>query len=129
MILIDTSVWIEHLRSGLPALAFLLEHGDPRIHPWVIGELACGRLRDREQVLALLGNLAGTVVATEVEILHTIETHRLMGRGIGFVDAGLITSCLLSGCRLWTLDRRLAAVAGDMELAHGPSPPADPAHR
>lgn len=121
MILVDTSVWVEHLRSAPQAVAALLEQGDPLIHPWVIGELACGNLNHRAQVLSLLGNLPSSVVASEAEILQTIDAHGLMGRGIGNVDAGLITSCLLSGCRLWTLDRRLAAVAGSMGLAWCPS--------
>ena len=121
MILVDTSVWIEHLRAGSPPLATLLEQGQVLIHPWVLGELACGHLRHRDQVLPLLGNLARSVVATEVEILQAIERHRFMGRGIGYVDAGLLTSCLLSGCRIWSLDRRLLAVAEPMGLSHGPS--------
>lgn len=118
MILVDTSVWIEHLRAGSPPLAALLEQGEVLIHPWVLGELACGHLHDRAHVLPLLGNLARALVATEIEILEAIELHGLMGRGIGYVDAGLISSCLLSSCRLWSLDRRLLAVAEPMGLAY-----------
>lgn len=120
MILVDTSVWIEHLRAGSPPLAALLEQGEVLIHPWVLGELACGHLHDRAQVLPLLGNLARAVVATETEILEAIELHGLVGRGIGYVDAGLIASCLLSSCRLWSLDRRVLAVAEPMNLAYEP---------
>ncbi|KMM16868.1 type II toxin-antitoxin system VapC family toxin [Synechococcus sp. GFB01] len=120
MILLDTSVWVEHLRSHLQTVADLLEQGDPLMHPWVIGELACGNMNQRVELLAFLGNLPSSVVARDAEILRTIDQQGLMGRGIGYVDAGLITSCLLSGCRFWTLDRRLAAVAASMDLAWGP---------
>lgn len=87
----------------------------------MLGELACGQLHRRDEVLSLLANLARSVVATEAEILQAIELHGLMGRGIGYVDAGLLTSCLLSGCRLWSLDRRLHTVAESLGLAHEPT--------
>lgn len=111
MILVDTSVWVEHLRHGLPRLATLLQEGEVMIHPWVIGELACGNLRNRSQVLDLLQGLPAAMVASDVEVLLLIEREQLMGRGIGYIDAHLLASARLSQCRLWTQDRLLAAVA------------------
>ena len=117
MILVDTSVWVEHLRHGLPRLATLLQEGKVMIHPWVIGELACGNLRNRQQVLELLLGLPMATVASDTEVLLLIERELLMGRGIGYIDAHLLASARLSHCRLWTQDRRLAAVAQGQGLA------------
>ena len=119
MILVDTTVWVEHLRRGLPSLATLLQEGAVLIHPWVIGELACGNLRNRQQVLELLQGLPMATVASDAEVLLLIERDRLMGRGIGYVDAHLLASARLSHCRLWTQDRRLAAVALEQGLGAG----------
>ncbi len=123
MILADTSVWVEHLRRGLPRLATLLQGGEVLIHPWVIGELACGNLRNRSQVLELLQGLPAATVARDAEVLHLIEHDRLMGRGIGYVDVHLMASARLSHCRLWTQDHCLAAVAQEQGLAAGTSEP------
>lgn len=117
MILVDTSVWVEHLRRGLPRLATHLQEGEALIHPWVIGELACGNLRNRSQVLELLQGLPAATVASDAEVLMLIERDQLMGRGIGYVDAHLLASARLSHCRLWTQDRRLAVVAEEQGLA------------
>ncbi len=117
MILVDTSVWVEHLRRGLPRLAMLLQDGKVLIHPWVIGELACGHLRNRGDVLELLQGLPAAVVASDSEVLLLIEQDQLMGRGIGYVDAHLLASAKLSRCQLWTQDRRLAALAQERGLA------------
>lgn len=116
MILVDTSVWVDHFRSGLPRLARRLQDGEVLIHPWVMGELACGNLRDRVQVLGLLQGLPAAVVASDAEVLLLIERDQLMGRGIGYVDVHLLASARLSRCHLWTQDRRLAAVAEDQGL-------------
>ena len=116
MILVDTSVWVEHLRHGLPRLATLLQAGEVLIHPWVIGELACGNLRNRSQVLGLLQGLPAATVASDAEVLLLIEGDRLMGRGIGYIDTHLLASARLSHCRLWTQDRHLAAVALEQGL-------------
>ena len=116
MILVDTSVWVEHLRHGLPSLATLLQEGEVLIHPWVIGELACGNLRNRQQVLELLLGLPMATVASDAEVMLLIEREQLMGRGIGYIDAHLLASARLSHCRLWTQDRRLAAVAQEQGL-------------
>ncbi len=117
MILVDTSVWVEHLRHGLPRLATHLQEGEVLIHPWVIGELACGNLRNRSQLLELMQGLPAATVASEAEVLLLIERDRLMGRGIGYVEAQLLASAKLSHCRLWTQDRHLAAVAQEQGLA------------
>lgn len=117
MILVDTSVWVEHLRRGLPSLATLLQEGKALIHPWVIGELACGNLQNRGALLELLQGLPAAVVASDSEVLQLIERKQLMGRGIGYVDAHLLASAKLSHCQLWTQDRRLAAVAQERGLA------------
>ena len=119
MILVDTSVWVEHLRHGLPRLATLLQDGEVLIHPWVIGELACGNLRNRSQVLDLLQGLPAAMVASDTEVLLLIEREQLMGRGIGYIDAHLVAAARLSHCRLWTQDRRLAAVAQEQGLGVG----------
>ncbi len=117
MILVDTSVWVEHLRRGLPRLAMLLQEGKVLIHPWVIGELACSNLRNRADVLELLQGLPAAVVASDQEVLLLIEQDQLMGLGIGYVDAHLLASAKLSHTKLWTQDRRLAALAQERGLA------------
>ena len=100
MILVDTSVWVDHLRSGVPLLANLLQEGEVLIHPWVIGEIACGNLRNRQQVLDLLLGLTTALVASDSEVLLLIERGNLMGRGIGYVDAHLLAAAKLSRCGL-----------------------------
>jgi predicted nucleic acid-binding protein len=118
VILADTSVWIDHLRLGVPALAEALERGRVLVHPFVRGELACGNLRNRSEVLELLGNLPSVPAATDAEAMEFIERRALMGRGIGYIDVHLLASAALAGtARLWTRDRRLAAVAAELDLA------------
>ncbi|OGA22990.1 MAG: ribonuclease [Betaproteobacteria bacterium RIFCSPLOWO2_02_FULL_67_26] len=119
MILVDTSVWVDHLRDGAPALAVALEQGRVLTHPFVLGELACGNLKNRGEVLQLLGELPVAPMATDPEALDFIERRALMGRGIGYVDVHLLASVALAGtAQLWTRDKRLAAVAADLELAY-----------
>ncbi|MEO5697596.1 MAG: type II toxin-antitoxin system VapC family toxin [Burkholderiaceae bacterium] len=119
MILVDTSVWVDHLRRGDAQLADLLERGAVVMHPFVLGEIACGSLADRSKVLELLHDLPAAVVADNDEALGFIEHHRLHGRGIGLVDVHLLASVALSlGCRLWTRDKRLHAVALDLDFVH-----------
>ncbi|MGI9078698.1 MAG: type II toxin-antitoxin system VapC family toxin [Gemmatimonadaceae bacterium] len=117
MILADTSVWVHHLRSGEPRLAGALNAGNVCIHPFVLGELACGNLRNRRALLGLLAKLPTVSAATETEALGFIESRALMGRGIGYIDVHLLASAALSATtRLWTRDRRLAAVAAELNL-------------
>lgn len=111
MILVDTSVWIDHFRRGNAELADALEREDVLTHPFVIGELACGDLKKRREILDLLAALPAAVVASDDETLHLIEERRLMGRGIGTIDAHLLASVALTeGARLWTLDKALLRV-------------------
>jgi predicted nucleic acid-binding protein len=107
VILVDTSVWVEHLRSGSPRLRTLLEEGEVLGHPHVIGEVACGSLARRAEVLGLLTVLPSATLASEEEAHRLVEAHHLHGRGIGWIDVHLIASALLSDAELWTLDRRL----------------------
>jgi predicted nucleic acid-binding protein len=117
VILVDTSVWIDYLRSGDPLLVAALEGGRVMMHPFVLGELACGNLANRSEVLELLGGLPSAPSATDPEALEFIERRTLMGQGIGYIDVHLLASIALSGdARLWTRDRRLAAVATQLDL-------------
>ena len=123
MILVDTSVWVDHLRGGDAALAELLERGAVLGHPFVIGEIACGNLSDRGAILALLQHLPQAVVAEADEVLAFINRHKLHGKGIGYVDAHLLAATALTGgARLWTRDRRLEVVARELGCAHGAAP-------
>ena len=117
MILVDTSVWIDHLRKSGPALMAALEAGQVLIHPFVVGELACGNLNNRVELLSLLHDLPPAPVATDAEALGFIDRHELMGCGIGYLDVHLLTSVALAGpARLWTRDKRLVAVADSLKL-------------
>jgi predicted nucleic acid-binding protein len=112
VILVDTSVWVDHFRSSVPHLAAALEKRLVATHAFVIGELALGNLRQRDIVLASLRRLATVPVVREAELLEFIARRSLSGRGIGFVDAHLVAACHLSpGMRLWTRDKRLRSIA------------------
>ena len=118
MILVDTSVWVHHLRQGDRALTTALELGRVLIHPFIVGELSCGNLKRRAQVLSHLRQLPRVIVATDEEALGFIEKRALMGRRIGYVDVHLLAAVALTGAaRLWTRDRRLAQVASELSLA------------
>ena len=119
MILADTSVWVDHLRSGVPALAAALDACEVLMHPFVLGELACGNLKNRAEVLHLLRELPVVPIATDAEALAFIEHRALMGQGIGYIDVHLLAAAALAGtARLWTHDRRLAEIAARLKLAH-----------
>ncbi|HYK00487.1 MAG TPA: type II toxin-antitoxin system VapC family toxin [Thermoanaerobaculia bacterium] len=118
MILVDTSVWVDHLQKGVPALVEALEQDAVLTHPFVIGELACGNLKNRSEVLGLLAALPSAVIAREEETLVFIEERKLMGKGVGYIDAHLLASVTLTeGARLWTRDKRLADAAAELRLA------------
>jgi predicted nucleic acid-binding protein len=104
---VDTSVWIDHLRRGNDRLRSLLEEGEVLCHPFIIGELALGNLRNRSGVLSLLDALPQAVMAEHGEVMRFTDEQRLMGRGLGYVDAHLLASALLTGAPLWTRDRKL----------------------
>lgn len=116
MILVDTSVWIDHFRENNPALRRVLERGTVVCHPFVIGELACGNLRRRSEVLALLEKLPSVSVAQPAEVLALLEQRELMGRGLGWVDVHLIASALISDVALWSLDRSLRSAVHAVAL-------------
>jgi len=109
--LVDTSVWVDHLAKGNPSLVGLLETGEVETHPIVVGELALGRLRWREKILGLLKALPAVPEAEHAEVMGLVEDRGLAGSGLGWVDAHLLASALIGGTRLWTLDRALAAAA------------------
>ena len=118
MILVDTSVWIDHLRKGDEKLAARLNRSEVLTHPFVVGELACGNLRNRSGILALFLNLPRTMLATDDEVLLFIERNELMERGIGYVDAHLLAATALTAPALiWTRDKRLGDVASLLGLA------------
>lgn len=118
MILVDTSVWVDHLRAGDPELSGLLNTGHVLMHPFVLGELACGNLQNRREILLLLRDLPVAATVTDDEALFFIERHTLMGRGIGYVDVHLLSSTAMSGStQLWTRDRRLHAAADSLGLS------------
>jgi len=122
MILVDTSVWVDHLRSGDEGLAALLNDNRVLMHPFVLGELACGNLRQRAELLSLLQDLPRTGLAQDEEVLFFIERHALMGRGIGYVDAHLLAAVALQpGARLWTRDKRLKQFANEQRVAFEPT--------
>jgi predicted nucleic acid-binding protein len=112
MILVDTSVWIDHFRRGNIRLRELLEEGEVATHPMILGELACGNLPRRAETLRLLGRLPDILQAPDHLVLRSIDSHRLFGKGIGWIDAHLFTASRLSAVPLWTLDRRLVKLAG-----------------
>ncbi|MDP1654278.1 MAG: PIN domain-containing protein [Rhodocyclaceae bacterium] len=118
MILVDTSIWVDHLRTGSPELATLLLGNRISVHDFVIGELACGNLRNRREVLELLQSLPRLGSATNEEALFFIEQQQLMARGIGYVDVHLLAAGALHGARLWTKDKRLKTVAEELGLAY-----------
>jgi predicted nucleic acid-binding protein len=117
VILVDTSIWIDHLRANDARLAALLQAEEVLTHPFIIGELAMGNLRARKLVLETLQRLPKAPPATDDEVLHLIDKHALHGRGIGYVDAHLLAAAKLAGEKLWSRDRRLAFVAEQLSLA------------
>lgn len=119
MILVDTSVWVDHLRVASRGLGTLLDEGDVLCHPFVIGELACGNLANRAEVLRLLAALPQAPRAADAEVLAFVEGRRLEGRGLGYIDVHLLAAALLAGSvPLWTLDRRLASAARELGVAY-----------
>ena len=118
MILVDTSVWIDYLRSGNPLLAELLKQNRVVMHPMVLGELACGNLKNRQQLLQLWQSQDSLQVVSHDEALYFIEQYELMGKGVGYIDVHLLASvALANGVKLWTQDKRLAHVAIELRYA------------
>ncbi len=111
MVLVDTSVWVSHLREGNPGLEKLLNEGEVVCHPFIVAELACGDLKNRKDILTSLQSLPMTTLAEDGEILKFIEDHQLMGKGLGYIDVHLIASAALTDVPLWTLDKILDKMA------------------
>jgi predicted nucleic acid-binding protein len=118
MVLVDTSVWVSHLRDGNAELSNLLNDGGVFCHPLIVGELACGNLKDRSAVLSLLQLLPMSIEAEHEEVLLFIENRHLMGKGIGYIDVRLLLSALLTDAPLWTLDKRLDRVAASLHIQY-----------
>ena len=118
MVLVDTSVWVSHLRDGSIELVNLLNDGRVLCHPLIVGELACGNLKDRVVILSFLQLLPMSIEAGHEEVLSFIEDNRLMGKGMGYVDVHLIASAILTGVPIWTLDKKLAQAADGLHIRH-----------
>jgi predicted nucleic acid-binding protein len=120
VILADTSIWIDHLRHGNAGLARLLQQQQVAAHPLIIGELACGTLANRREILELLQQLPQFAPAADTEVLQFIERHRIMGRGVGYVDVHLLAACAIQHAVVWSRDRRLVEIATELRLAWSP---------
>lgn len=116
MVLVDTSVWVAHLLEGNIGLEVLLNDGQVICHPFIIGELACGNLRNRAEILTFLQSLPLATLVEHEEVMRFIENNRLMGKGLGYIDAHLLASAVLSQVSLWTLDKRLNRMGSKLGL-------------
>ena len=118
MVLVDTSIWVTHLRQGNRQLETLLMDAEVMCHPFIIGELACGNLKNRDEILSLLKSLPLAPTIEFDEFIFFIERNRLMGIGIGFVDVHLLASAQLTEIPLWTADRHLKSAATKLDLVY-----------
>lgn len=118
MVLVDTSIWIDHFKKGNPSLEKLLLDMDIICHPFIIGELACGNLRNRKEILSLLHSLPKATVLEHDEILYFIESKKLMGIGIGLIDVHLLASAYLTHSPLWTIDKKLLNASGALGISY-----------
>jgi predicted nucleic acid-binding protein len=118
MILVDTSVWIKHLREGETNLAQLLEQGLVACHPFIIGELACGGIQNRREIISLLYHLPSTDILDHSDIIEFIEYRKMMNKGIGYIDVHLLASALVSETPLWTFDKALKKVANQLSIEY-----------
>jgi len=116
MVLVDTSIWVAHLRQGLRRLEKLLMDAEVICHPFIIGELACGRLKNRNEIISLLQSLPIAPTIEFEEFLFLIDRNHLMGKGVGFVDVHLLASAQLAGVPLWTADKKLKSAADQLKL-------------
>lgn len=120
MVLVDTSVWVDHFRRGDEGLVRRLHADEVVMHPAVLGELAGGNLRNRAATLALLADLRPLPPAADAEVMHLLEVQRLHGRGLGWIDLHLLAACRVGGAALWTKDAALAAAARELGVAPPP---------
>ena len=117
MILVDTSAWVEHFRRGNSTVKDLLENDEVLIHPFVVGELACGNLKNRKEIMSLLNELPAATVAEHSEVLTLIESRKLYGTGIGWIDAHLVASAMIAGVKLLTYDKALGETASRLGVS------------
>ena len=116
LVLVDTSIWVSHLRFGEKQLIEMLEEERVSCHPFVIGELACGTMKNRNEIITLLGALPTVKLTTDEELLVFIEKNKLMGKGLGLVDVHLLGSAIISENLLWTADKKLAGAAARLNV-------------
>jgi len=118
MVLVDTSVWVSHLRDGNVGLEKLLNDGEVLCHPFIVGELACGSLKNRHEILTSLQSLPMTILAEDGEVLKFIENHQLMGKGLGYIDVHLIAAAVLTDVPLWTFDKTLDKITKKIGISY-----------
>ncbi|HEY4482409.1 MAG TPA: type II toxin-antitoxin system VapC family toxin [Candidatus Brocadiaceae bacterium] len=118
MVLVDTSVWVVHLRNGNIGLETLLNEGHVVCHPFIVGELACGNLKNRAEILSLLQALPVATHVEHEEVMKFIEDHALMGKGLGYIDIHLIASAVLTEIPLWTVDKKLSEVSSKLGIGY-----------
>ncbi|NUO10140.1 MAG: PIN domain-containing protein [Candidatus Brocadia sp.] len=118
MVLVDTSVWVAHLRNGNTGLETLLNESHVICHPFIIGELACGNLKNRAEILSLLQALPMSTHLEHEEVMRFIEDHTLMGKGLGYIDIHLIASALLTDVPLWTIDKKLNEISSKLGIKY-----------
>lgn len=116
MVLVDTSVWVSHLRMGHSKLERFLQDGDVACHPFIVGELACGNLKNRSEILSLIQSLPMTIEAEHQEVLQFITNHQLMGTGLGYIDVHLMASAVLTEIPIWTLDKILNNISSKLGI-------------
>jgi len=118
VVIVDTSIWVTHLRQGSRHLSELLLDAQAVCHPFIVGELACGNIKNRVEFLSLLQSLPMAPTVSLDELLYFIDRHAVMGMGIGFVDAHLLASAQLSSTPLWTSDKKLKSAATKLEVSY-----------
>jgi predicted nucleic acid-binding protein len=127
VILVDTSIWVDHLRASNAQMVSLLNRGKIAMHPFIVEEIALGSLKNRQQKLGAMDSLRKVKVAQMIEVRSMIEAHALYSKGIGLTDAHLIAACLLTpGTQLWTRDRNLETVANALGILFSPTPTSSP---
>jgi predicted nucleic acid-binding protein len=122
MTLVDTSVWIDHLRNGNRIMERMLQNAEVLVHPFVVGELALGRISNRAEIMDLLANLPSVEAAENQEVMHMIEKRDLAGSGIGWIDAHLVAAALMAHASLFTFDKALLKAARKLRIAAGTEP-------
>jgi predicted nucleic acid-binding protein len=118
MVLVDTSVWVAHLRIGNIGLETLLNDSQVVCHPLIVGELACGNLKNRHEILSLLQALPMATQTDHEEVIKFIDNHKLMGKGLGYIDIHLLASAIMTHIPLWTLDESLKDVSSTLGVKY-----------